>query len=235
MVIIPEDTEGYSLLLLSGGVGQRSAHHEPKQFFELNGHPLIAYTLIAAVKCDAITEIVVNAPAGYEERTAAILSAYCATKPHRIIAPGKTRQESCRLLAEAARNRNVIVHEAARPFITGETFARLIAEPEANCGYFFPIAFSICKVSPVTQLVVHGVPREEVFNVMLPQKFERATLVAAHEKAAAMGKTFTEDAVMCVELLGARFKALEGEARNLKITTGEDFVIAEQLGRRFSE
>lgn len=229
------DKESYSLLLLSGGVGLRSAHHEPKQFFELNGHPLIAHTLIAAMKCDAITEIVVNAPNGFEDRTAAILNAYCATKAHRIINPGESRQESCRLLVEAATNSNVIVHEAARPFITGETFTRLIADPAPNCGYFFPIAFSICKVSPVTQLVVHGVPREEVFNIMLPQKFERATLVAAHEKAVAMGKTFTEDAVMCVELLGTQFKALEGEARNLKITTSEDFVIAEQLGRRVSE
>lgn len=232
---MPSIDDGYSLLLLSGGVGQRSAHHEPKQFYELNGHPLIAYSLIAAMKCDAITEIVVNAPAGYEERTKAILNAYCATKAHRMVEPGKTRQESCFKLAQAATNSHVIVHESARPFITGETFSKLVEETEPNCGYFFPISFSICKISPVTGLVVHGVPRDEVFNVMLPQRFDRATLLAAHEKAARMGKTFTEDAVMCVEMLGARFKALDGEARNIKITTNEDFVIAEQMNRRYAE
>lgn len=225
----------YSLLVLSGGIGQRSAHHEPKQFFELNGHPLIAYTLIAAMQVDEIAEIVVNAPPGYEDRTAAILAAYCAAKPYRIVQPGKSRQESCHILAEAASHPQVIVHEAARPFISPATLRKLIAQDAPNCGYFLPLSFSICKISPITGLVVHGVPRDEINNVLLPQKFDRKTLCEAHEKARALGKTFTEDAVMCVEMLGAQVRALEGEARNIKITTREDFIIAEQINRSYSE
>jgi 2-C-methyl-D-erythritol 4-phosphate cytidylyltransferase len=128
MINNQQDTNRFSFLLLSGGVGQRSDHYEPKQFYELHGHPLIAYSLIAATQVDEIAEIIVNSPPGYEERTENILKAYCRTTSYHIIESGKSRQESCHRLAKAANFAKVIVHEAARPFVTPSSIKELVCE-----------------------------------------------------------------------------------------------------------
>jgi 2-C-methyl-D-erythritol 4-phosphate cytidylyltransferase len=77
------------------------------------------------------------------------------------------------------------------------------------------------------------VPRDEVHNILLPQKFDRETLLNAHGKAESIGKKFNEDSVLCVEMLGINFKALPGEPRNIKVTTNADFAVAEQIIREF--
>lgn len=220
---------GASLLLLSGGLGQRTRHHEPKQFYELAGHPIIAHSIIAAIQVYEIAEIVTNAPAGFEERTEHIMRSYCGNKPYKILPPGKTRQESCYILANAASYETVIVHESARPFVDKSMFKELLDCSEPNAGYCLPLAFSICQIDPATNLLTKGLPRNEVFNIQLPQKFDRSTLLAAHEEAKKRGSIQTEDAVMCVEMVGAKFLSLTGSSKNLKVTTEEDFAIAEQI------
>jgi len=221
-----------SFLLLSGGVGHRSGYAEPKQFFELSGHPVIAYSIIAAIHVPQIAEILVNAPPGFEERTAQIMEAYCATVPFRLLPPGATRQESSRNLTEAASYDRVIMHEAARPFVTREMLQALVDGEYENAGYCQGIPFSMCQIDPQSREITAGVPRDRTFNIQLPQIFSRETLRSAHESALRENLSYTEDAVMCVERVGARVLALPGNSHNVKITTQEDFIIAEQIMRR---
>ncbi|MBX3570223.1 MAG: 2-C-methyl-D-erythritol 4-phosphate cytidylyltransferase [Rhizobiaceae bacterium] len=221
-----------SLLLLSGGVGQRSRHHEPKQFYELAGHPLIAYPIIAAVKVERIAEIVVNAPEGYEARTEQILASYCGSKAYKILPAGQTRHESSRILTEAATYDTVVLHEAARPFVDKDMLQNLLDCGAANAGYCLPIPFSMCQIDPETKMVQKGVPRDMVYNIQLPQLFERSTLAAAHRAAAERGLIYTEDTIMCLEMVGAKIMSLQGASKNLKVTTWEDFSLAEQIMNR---
>jgi len=216
-----------SFLLFSGGVGARSKHHEPKQFFELAGHPMIAYSLMAAAAVKEVGEIVINAPPGYEDRTRKIAEQYCSGTPVTVITGGKTRQDSSWKLVQAARYDTLVLHEAARPFVDAAMLKTLIACVDANAGFCQPIAFSMCRVDPSTEQMVEGVPRETTLNIQLPQKFARNVLMSAHEYAYAQGAEYTEDAVMVVDMTGQSVRALPGTSRNLKVTTPEDFSIAD--------
>ncbi|GAA6179860.1 MULTISPECIES: IspD/TarI family cytidylyltransferase [unclassified Shimia] len=222
-----------SFLLLSGGVGSRSQHHEPKQFYKLAGHPMIAHSIIAAVRTPHVAEVIVNAPEGFEERTREIMEAYCAGLPFKILPAGTTRQESCEILLDAAEKDVVVLHEAARPFVSVDMLTDLITSEAENAGYCHAIAFSMCKIDTDTRMVRSGVSREKVFDIQLPQKFGRATLQTAHATARKKGKVYNEDSVMVVKMTGRPVLSLEGSSRNRKVTTPEDFIIAEGMMKDF--
>jgi 2-C-methyl-D-erythritol 4-phosphate cytidylyltransferase len=71
--------------------------------------------------------------------------------------------------------------------------------------------------------------RDELVNVQLPQKFDRATLTTAHEAARRDGTVFTEDASLFHHYAGERVRILEGSERNIKITVPTDIVTAEAI------
>jgi 2-C-methyl-D-erythritol 4-phosphate cytidylyltransferase len=221
-----------SFLLLSGGIGARSGNSEPKQFYELAGHPLVAHTIIAIRQIEAIAEIVVNAPAGFEDRTRDLMRNYCGRKPFKVIAAARTRQQSVHLLVQNAQYGSVVLHEAARPFATTQMFEALIDHPERNVGYFTEIPFSMCRISRKRMVVKKGVSRDKVFDIQLPQKFDRLTLVSGHDAAAKVDATYTEDAVLVSEQARAEVHTMTGSSRNLKVTNPEDFVIAENIYER---
>jgi 2-C-methyl-D-erythritol 4-phosphate cytidylyltransferase len=218
-----------SFLLLSGGIGTRSKHSEPKQFFVLAGHPMIAYSLMAAAAIREIDEILINSPSGYEDLTLKVAEQYCADKVVKVTTGGRTRQHSSWKLAQAASHDTLILHEAARPFVDVVMLRSLIECAADNVSYCQPIPFSMCRIDPVTGHLVENVPRETTLNIQLPQKFARKDLLAAHQQASARGKEYTEDAMMVVDSRGQSVVSLPGSSRNLKVTTPEDFMIAENL------
>lgn len=218
-----------TFLLLSGGIGARSGHYEPKQFRKIAGLEMMAYSLRVARAHGRVAEIITNAPEGYRERTAALCHEHAPGIATRIEACGATRQESVRILASVAQHDTIILHEAARPMIDAQMMDELLAAEEENAGLFTDIPFSICEIDRSTGLVGQGVPRALVANIQLPQKFSREALLKAHEIAALNGLEFTEDAVLVRQLLGARVRALPGHARNIKVTAPEDFGIVRQF------
>jgi len=218
-----------SLLLLNGGVGSRLKLGIPKQFHEILGRPLMAYSIIAAAKIDTINEIIINAPSGCEARTEEVMERYASGKAFKLVKGGATRQMSTRILAQSASNDRVILHETARPLVTGEMYQALLEHEAENIGYFDDIPFSMCGLDTETRMICENVPRDRVFNIQLPQKFDRTTLISAHEKALTANQTFTEDAVMVHEMTDASVHALDGDPRNIKVTTPSDVVIVSQL------
>ncbi len=221
-----------SLLLLNGGIGKRVELDTPKQFYEIHGHPIMAYAIIAATKIPEIREIVVNAPKGFEERTQSILENYCGGIPSKVVKGGRSRQSSVRKLVDVASHECILLHETARPMISAGTYRTLLEHEAENVGYFADIPFSMCRLDPVTQTVQKNVRRNRVFNIQLPQKFNRATLLKGHLAAKANKKQFTEDAMLVHKMTKAKVHALPGDPRNIKVTTPKDLVIAEQLMNR---
>lgn len=215
----------YSLLLLNGGVGKRVASDRPKQFIRVNAIPTIVYSLVAADRVPAITEIVVNYPSGWQEDTERMIREYAVHTPVRFVEAGDSRQASVSKLVEAAENEHVIVHESARPLVTTEEFQRLIDEPHANVAYMLPIPFTVAPVDPIAREVTGYLERDGLRNVQLPQKFERDVLRSAHRNAAAKGQEFTEDATLVV-LDGTPVHYIDGSDRNIKVTTKTDVRLA---------
>lgn len=218
-----------SFLLLSGGVGSRSALHYPKQFFDIGGRPMIAYSLIAASEIPEVQEIVVNAPEGYEARTREILTAYAPGIKAKIVPAGLTRQHSVKLLCDSASYDIAILHEAARPLIQPRWLRDLIDHPAPNAGYCAPISFSMCSVDHATGRVTGDVPRQNTLNVQLPQKFDRKTLQLCHARAQLAEAEFTEDMALCQAMSDAELFFIIGCTTNIKATNPEDFQIVKLL------
>ena len=143
------------------------------------------------------------------------------------IVGGVSRQESVYLgLGELGDCDSVIVHEAVRPLVTAAEFRELIAAKDPNAMYGIPISFTVLKGHEYVEDLLE---RDELVNVQLPQKFDRAALVAAHEAARRDGATFTEDASLFHRYAGAPVRILPGSERNIKITVPTDIVTAEAI------
>ena len=120
---------------------------------------------------------------------------------------------------------DVIIHEAARPFVKVEDFEEIINCPERNATFGLDIPFTVLR----GQDHVEGVlTRSELFNVQLPQKFETSVLKEAHDKALADGMTFTEDASLVFHYFpGTIIHICQGRDYNVKLTTRIDMLAGE--------
>ena len=143
------------------------------------------------------------------------------------IVGGGSRQESTWKGLEALDDcDSVIVHEAVRPLVTVGEFRALIAAEDANAMFGIPIPFTVLKGHEYVEDLLE---RDELVNVQLPQKFDRAKLMAAHEAARRDGAFFTEDASLFHRYAGERVRILPGSERNIKITVPTDIVTAEAI------
>jgi 2-C-methyl-D-erythritol 4-phosphate cytidylyltransferase len=218
-------TRTFSLLLLNGGVGARVGGNRPKQLITVDGRPILVYSLIAANRIDAISEIVLNYPQGWLDPIQQIVEDYAIDKPVVYVPAGATRQESVHRMLEAAAEEHVILHESARPMVTAEDFEEIIAAGAENVSFMAKIPFTVAPVEPAEQRVTGTLDRSLLRNVQLPQKFAKQTLVKAHAMAQEQNLTFTEDATLCASA-GFDVRFIEGSDRNLKVTTVTDVSLA---------
>lgn len=217
----------YTLLFLSGGTGSRMQQSVPKQYLLLAGKPVIMHILERVEQIDAISDIVIVCVEEYKTLIDQMIQQYGITKPVRYAPAGATRQESVRNGLALVETEDMILHEAARPFVKVEDFERLIAVPERNATFGLSIPFSVLKGHDYVEGLTE---RSELLNVQLPQKFETRMLKEAHEKAKAEGREFTEDAGM-VYLYHPEtpIKVVEGMDYDLKLTTRIDMLAGEQI------
>jgi 2-C-methyl-D-erythritol 4-phosphate cytidylyltransferase len=218
-------TRTFSLLLLNGGVGARVGGTQPKQLITVNGLPILVYSLVAAHKIDAISEIVLNYPEGWLDPIQQIVHDYAIEKPVVYVPAGATRQESVRRMLAASSEERVIVHESARPLVTPADFEEIIAADAENVSFMAAIPFTVAPVEPADRRVVGTLDRSRLRNVQLPQKFSKAALAEAHAAAESGDLTFTEDATLCATA-GLDVRFIDGSDRNLKVTTVTDVSLA---------
>jgi 2-C-methyl-D-erythritol 4-phosphate cytidylyltransferase/2-C-methyl-D-erythritol 2,4-cyclodiphosphate synthase len=146
---------------------------------------------------------------------------------------GATRQESVRAGLEALAAEApdiVLVHDAARPFLSSDLIDRAIAAA-AKAGAAVPGLPVVDTVKRVDErgVVLETVPRQTLRTVQTPQAFAFDKLLEAHRRAAAARRNdFTDDAALA-EWAGLPVTVFAGEMRNVKLTTAEDFVAAERL------
>lgn len=215
----------YSLILLNGGVGARIGADQPKQLLKLRGIPILVYSLITANRVKDITQIVVNYPPEWREAIEELLEAYAITTPVVLVEAGDSRHSSVAAMLPHATNENVIIHEAARPLATKGDFEALIADEHANVSLMTPISFTVAPVDPETREVTGSLDRNRLRNVQLPQKFAKADLQQAHDKAAHDHTVYTEDATLVADA-GHPVYFIEGSDVNFKVTTPTDLRMA---------
>jgi len=115
-----------SAIIAAGGQGRRLGAGVPKQLLEIGGRSLLQHSVEAFLRCDRIDEIVVVVPPELAEAPPAYLGS--AAKPLRVVAGGRRRQDSVAngFAAVSDRADLIVVHDAARPFVTGTLIAATI-------------------------------------------------------------------------------------------------------------
>jgi len=219
-------------VILAAGKGSRMKAEINKQFLLLQGKPIIVHTLEAFNKCREIDEIiVVTAPEELEHFQGQVLNKYCLDKVKRLIPGGAERQQSAYngVAASSKDSEIVLIHDGARPFVSQQTIINCINEARkhgaASAG--MPSKDTI-KLVDDDHIVVSTPPRNRVWLTQTPQAFQRELISMAHTRAMEQEVTATDDA-MLVELMDCPVKMVEGSYENIKITTPEDILVAEQL------
>ncbi len=207
----------------AGGMGVRMGSRRPKQYLSLAGLPLLVHTVRALLRCTAVDGVVLAVPADRVASTRRVLDRHRIAGVIEVLGGGSSRQESVwnGLQAVPAGVRWIVVHDAVRPFITGDLLERLLVAARrwgaAACG--LQVRETVKRVRGET--VQSTVDRDGLWLAQTPQAFSRDLLWEAHEKARRDGFTGTDDAVL-VERLGAPVAMVPGLPHNVKITTPED-------------
>ena len=194
----------------------------------LGGEPMIARTVRTFQNCDAISEIVIVT------REDLILPITALTrempKVKAVVAGGKSRQESVSLGLNALSGKVKLaaIQDGARPLITWEVIDRTVRAANSY-GAAAPAIPVKDTIKVVEGRVVKNTPdRATLFAVQTPQVFDFDLLRAALKKAEKEGSAVTDDC-SAVELMGMSVKIVEGDERNIKVTTPMDLKIAELL------
>ncbi|MBR0074008.1 MAG: 2-C-methyl-D-erythritol 4-phosphate cytidylyltransferase [Bacteroidales bacterium] len=217
----------YTLVLLSGGTGSRMKNAIPKQYMLLAGKPVIMHILERIDNIDAIAEVIVVCMDEYVESIKMMLKQYGVRKSIRFAHAGETRQGSVRSGLAMVATDDVIIHEAARPFVKVEDFENLISVENRNAIYGLDIPFTVVKGHDRIESLLN---RPDLVNVQLPQKFDTKLLRDAHAKAEADKLEFTEDASMVFYYNpGTDIKICTGMDYNIKLTTRIDMLAGEQI------
>lgn len=228
-------------IIVAGGAGVRMGKAAPKAFLDLEGRPLVAYSLDTFQSHPAVDHLVLVAPSGHLHEAARIAKAY--DKVRAVVAGGARRQDSVRRGLEEASVADaddmVLVHDAARPFATAGLIAAVLGAA-ARTGAAVPGVPPADTVREIEApaggsgpaLGARLVPRERLALIQTPQAFRASVLRDAFRKAG--DRPVTDDAAL-VEALGRPVEIVSGEPLNFKITTAEDLQRATALLRSRAE
>ena len=221
-------------VIVAGGRGERlqGPSDIPKQYLPLAGAPVLAHSLRVLANHPQIerTQVVIN-PSDRDRYEAA--AGPFAARLAGPVSGGPTRQESVRHGLEALEvlaPKRVLIHDAARPFLTADLVTRLLAALDDHQGAIAaePVADTL-KRAGADGLVAETVDRANLWRAQTPQAFRFADILSAHRNAAAAGKEdFTDDAGLA-EWAGLPVQLVPSSGNNMKLTTREDFTLAERL------
>lgn len=215
-------------VLCAAGKGERAGFSENKILREWNGMPVLCRSLSTFAQCEEIGEILVACREEEKEQIERLIRPYPQA---RTVRGGAFRTESVYFALGEAHGEIVLVHDAARPFVTPRTIRDCIASvKEYGSG--------ICAV-PATDTValeengcIARVPaRESVYALQTPQGFFKKELLSAFESAFREGceREFTDESGIYARYV-APPRLCRGDRNNVKLTFAEDFAFAERVG-----
>lgn len=220
-----------SAIVLAAGRGSRMNSDIAKQYMEINGKPLLYYSLKVFDASVADEIILVTKGSDIDYVREEIVEKYGFHKVRRIVAGGKERYNSVSkgLKACDRRNRIIMIHDAARPCITNRMILDSIsaARRYKACTVAMPVKDTI-KVVDENGFGTETPDRKTLYIIQTPQTFDRGILEEAYDRLRISGDSDITDDTMVVErYLDIQSKMVEGSYQNIKVTTPEDIVIVE--------
>jgi len=215
----------YWAIIPAAGIGERMQTNLPKQYLKLNDKTIIEHSVSTITQHNKISKVVVALHPDDTQWPQQQISS-----PEKIITTtgGKTRADSVmqglKTLQEYADSDDwVLVHDAARPYLTSESLDRLIEtlqEHPVGGLLAMPIADTL-KKSSADGLALETISRVNLWAAQTPQMFRFGVLLDAMQKAQAVGINITDES-SAVEYIGKHPMLIKGDPRNIKITRPED-------------
>lgn len=221
-------------IVASAGKGKRMGHHIPKHFLPLEGKPILAHTLEAFERCREVDHILLVVRPGEEEYCLQeVVEKYSLKKVIKIVIGGERRQDSVyHGLKELDEDTDIVViHDGVRPLVPPELISNAIKLAMYVDGVV-PVLPVKDTVKEITRdgLIKTTPDRELLRFAQTPQVFKKRVLQDAFVMAYGDKFYATDDAAL-VERIGGRVKTIDGSPENIKITTKEDFLLAEFILR----
>jgi 2-C-methyl-D-erythritol 4-phosphate cytidylyltransferase/2-C-methyl-D-erythritol 2,4-cyclodiphosphate synthase len=220
----------FSAVVVAAGAGLRAGPGEPKAWRQLGGRALVRWSVEGLLAAGAREVVVVVA----RDRLTQVDEALAGLSNWKAVTGGRTRAESVQAglaVVTATRNQIVLIHDAARPFVTKEHVDRLLAALDVADGAVpaLPVPDTLKRGDG---LVDETVSREGLWRAQTPQAFKVAKLKAAYRRWPANEEPTDDASVM--ERAGGSVAIAPGDPLLMKLTYPQDFLLAEQLvgGRR---
>ena len=222
-------------IIAAGGRGVRLGADRPKQFLEIDGRSILDLSISALAASDRVHEIVVAVPQDHLDVTTAAWAAG-AGKPLQFVAGGARRQDSVgNAFARVSAGADIIlIHDAARPFVTEDVIARAIDGAHAHGAAIaaVPVKDTVkqggAEAPDGSRVIRATLSRDEIFLAQTPQAFRRDVFAAALQAA---GSTDATDEAMLAERAGIPVHLVAGDPSNIKVTTAADLEWARQRSR----
>jgi 2-C-methyl-D-erythritol 4-phosphate cytidylyltransferase len=214
-------------LVVAGGKGLRMGTEIPKQFILLKGMPVLMHTLKAFRSIESI-QLILVLPKDQIAYWKQLCINYKFELPHQIIAGGDTRFQSVKNGLQAIQDNTglVAIHDGVRPLISVKIIEESfdLAQEKGNALTVVALKDSIRKQ---TENGSKSINRSDYFLVQTPQTFKVEDIKNAYNKAAIVNN-FTDDASV-FEANGGQIQLVQGDYKNIKITTSEDLLFANAL------
>ena len=224
-------SEKCTAIVLAAGKGKRMHSKIQKQFLEIQGYPVLYYSLHCFQESSMIQDIIlVTSEDVISYCKEQIVDKYAFSKVTRVIPGGKERYDSVYAGLLACDNPDyVFIHDGARPFINEEILRRGLSAVQQTgaCVIGMPSKDTI-KIADTQGNVLETPDRNCVWTIQTPQIFSYALICRAHEsiRKKDMSKV-TDDALVVEQETGVKVRLAQGSYRNIKITTPEDLKVAQ--------
>ena len=219
------------VVVVAAGKGERAGGGTPKQFREIAGVPLVLRALRPFTGHPDVAHLVVVIPSEFASRPPDWLAVLRGGSLS-LTAGGVERSDSVAagIAALPKECRIVLIHDGARPFVERATIDAVVAAAREGTGAVpaIPVSDTLKRVHGDARVIRETVPRADLWQAQTPQGFPRELIERAYRRS--KGHDTTDDAAL-VEALGETVVLVPGSTRNLKLTTAEDFVLAELMAK----
>ena len=219
-----------AVIIVAGGTGTRMSQgvksQVPKQFLDINGKPVIVYSIEAFLKADPQIKVIVSVHKDWMEKWREIKQTFFKGNQIEEVTGGETRFHSVKNALKVSGNSELIaIHDAVRPLASESLINRLYDVTRAK-GSAIPVMPVIDSMRKYKSEKLIPVKRENYRIIQTPQCFSAETIVSSYEQD--FTAEFTDDASV-VEAAGYKLNFVPGERTNIKITVPEDLKIVTAL------
>ena len=220
----------YSVIILAAGIGSRMGLGYNKMLHSLKGQPVVVHTIkkfLKDINCGQLI-LVVN-ELEHQMMEQLLDKAQINDDRIELVSGGSERQYSVYHGLQVVREEVVLVHDGARPFVTSQMIAECVSLAQEEKAAIVAVPVKDTRKRVIDGVVVETPRRDEMYSVQTPQAAPTSVLKQAHLGARQHHFLGTDEASLIEKFTDTPVHIVKGSYTNIKLTTPEDLVLAEQL------